>query len=93
MTDGVNTPVEDGEEPDSEEEANEQLLRECEAMKAEGITIFAVTFDMDGDLTDLYQQCTTVPEYQFDAETEFELEQVFGIIGDLVITGNARLVF
>ncbi len=93
MTDGVNTPVEDGEEPDSEEEANEQLLRECEAMKAEGITIFAVTFDMGGDLTDLYQQCTTVPEYQFDAETEIELEQVFGIIGDLVTTGGARLVF
>ncbi len=91
MTDGKNHPSQSG-DPYSTEEADAQLLRECQAMKDEGITIFAVTFNMNGALAGLYQQCVSEPEYQYDAESDYDLEEVFGVIGNIVNALAVRLV-
>ena len=91
MTDGKNHPNQSG-DPYSEAEVDAQLLRECDAMKSEGITILAVTFKMDGALTGLYQNCASKPEYEFDAENSEALEAVFTTIGRIVTTGQLRLI-
>ncbi len=91
MTDGNNHPSQ-SDDPYSQFEADAQLIRECQAMKDEGITIFAVTFNMDGVLAGLYQQCVSDPAYQFDAESAYDLEEVFGVIGNLVNALAIRLV-
>ena len=91
MTDGGNHPSQSG-DPYSSSEADAQLLRECQAMKDEGITIFAVTFNMDGALAALYQQCVSDPAYQYDAESDYDLEEVFGVIGNIVNTLGTKLV-
>ncbi len=91
MTDGNNHPGQSG-DPYSSSEADAQLLRECQAMKDEGITIFAVTFNMGGSLAGLYQQCVSDPGYQFDAESDYDLEEVFDVIGNIVNALAVRLV-
>lgn len=91
MTDGKNHPNQSG-DTYSETDANNQLLRECAAMKAEGITIFAVTFNMNGALEALYEQCVSKPEYNFTAESGVELNTVFTTIGATLAKGRLRLV-
>ena len=91
MTDGKNHPNQ-SDDPYSEKEVDAQLLRECQAMKQEGITIFAITFKMGGALTSLYQQCASKPEFEFDAESEADLESVFSTIGELLTAGTVRLI-
>ena len=90
MTDGNNHPSQAG-DPYSSEEADAQLLRECQAMKDEGITIFAITFNVGGALAELYQECVSDIVYQYDAESSDDLEEVFGVIGEIV-NGHAKLV-
>lgn len=91
MTDGENHPDQSGDKF-SEAEANARLLRECAAMKAEGITIYTVAFQMKGALTSLYQQCATKPEYHFDAESNIALVEAFGNIGSALNAGDLRLI-
>lgn len=91
MTDGQNHPNQSGDAL-STAEADAKLLQTCQAMKAEGITIFAVTFNMGGALASLYQQCTSKPEYQYDAESGAELDAVFTEIGKIVSRGDVRLL-
>ncbi|MCZ6772049.1 MAG: pilus assembly protein [Proteobacteria bacterium] len=91
MTDGKNHPNQ-SDDPFSTEEADEILLRECQAMKDEGIIILAVTFNMGGALSELYQQCASDPAYQFDAESGYDLEDVFGVIGNIVNALSVRLI-
>jgi Flp pilus assembly protein TadG len=91
MTDGVNHPNQSG-DPLTTVQADAKLLQTCTAMKAEGITILAVTYNMNGALTSLYQQCASHPKYQFDAESAAELNAVFAEIGKIVSTGELRLL-
>jgi Flp pilus assembly protein TadG len=100
MTDGENFAWEAGDDVNSplgdpgmtDEEADQRLLRECTAMKAEGITIFTVAFDMGTSLTSLYQACASTPSYHFDVQSNQGLIDTFEKLG-LTIAGNSvRLV-
>ena len=80
MTDGKNKPGQ-SDDPYSEEEANQMLAQECEDMKALGITIFSVVFDInDDDLFQLYADCAT-PGMAFVAEDAAALFEAFSQIG------------
>jgi Flp pilus assembly protein TadG len=100
MTDGENFTWESGDDVASplgdaglsDDDADQRLLDECTAMKAEGITIFTVAFDMGSALTALYQQCATKPGYHFDVQSSSELIETFETLG-LTLAGNSvRLV-
>ncbi len=91
MTDGKNHPNQSGDSY-SEADADAQLLRQCDAMKAQGITILAVTFNMGGALKSLYGKCVSKPEYNFTAESGFELKTVFSTIGKTIGQGDVRLI-
>ncbi|MGQ0673319.1 MAG: pilus assembly protein TadG-related protein [Hyphomicrobium sp.] len=91
MTDGQNHPGQSG-DPYTTAEADAQLLRECTAMKEEGIRIFTVALDMGSALTSLYQQCATSPSNHYDAADGTELQRVFNEIGGIISRGHVRLV-
>ena len=91
MTDGENYTWE-SDDPFSDDEANDRLLRECTAMKAEGITIFTVAFDMGSTLTALYEQCATTPGYHFDINSNQDLIDTFEPLGLTIAGDTVRLV-
>jgi Flp pilus assembly protein TadG len=92
MTDGVNHPNQSGDSL-TVAQANAELLKTCQAMKAEGIIIYAITYNMGGAISSLYQQCTTLPEYEIAAESSGELTDAFVEIGGRITQGNGvRLV-
>lgn len=90
MTDGVNHPDQSG-DPISVSQANAELLKTCDAMKREGIVIYAITYNMGGSLSSLYQRCATIPEYEIAAESYSELTDAFVEIGDKITKGEGRL--
>jgi Flp pilus assembly protein TadG len=90
MTDGENFPWESG-DPFSDAEANDRLLRECAAMKAAGITIFTVAFDMGSTLTNLYRNCASYPDYHFDVQDNDRLVEVFVQLGLTIANKTPRL--
>jgi Flp pilus assembly protein TadG len=91
MTDGENFPWESGDEELSENDANQRLLRECTAMKAEGITIFTVAFDMGSTLTSLYQRCASQPDYHYDVQSNSKLIETFETLGLTIAGHGSRL--
>jgi hypothetical protein len=91
MTDGENFPDDAGYSYD-QDEANARLLRECQAMKAEGITIFTVAFDMGSSLTALYQSCASQPSYHYDIQTVNGLVKTFTDLGMTIAGNSVRLV-
>lgn len=49
-------------------EINARMLAVCNAMKSEGIIIFAITFRLSNTSTqDLYRSCSTSPAHYFDS--------------------------
>ncbi len=92
MTDGENTPHQSG-DPQSEAQTYSLLAETCEAMKAEGITIYTITFQAPEDLDPIYAGCATTPEHHFiNAPTEEALEQAFGRIGGELASQHVRLI-
>jgi Flp pilus assembly protein TadG len=91
MTDGENHPSQAGESI-STAEADEQLVRTCNLMKKDGITIYAVTFMMKGALVSLYERCASRREFVFDAESAADLIRAFDTIGEMVTSSNLRLI-
>ena len=93
MTDGENHPSQAG-DPISVSQANAELLKTCDAMKREGIVIYAITYKMGGSLSSLYQRCTTRPEYEIAAESFTELTDAFVEIGNNISRdGPLRLIY
>lgn len=90
MTDGANHPNQSG-DPLTVAQANAELLRTCDAMKREGIVIYAITYNMGGTISSLYQRCTTRPEYEIAAESYTELTNAFVEIGGRITRGNGSL--
>lgn len=80
MTDGENTPQHTN-DPISVSQTNNQLSAECTAMKAQGITIYTITFMMPSSLDDLYRNCASDPKKFFKSPTNEDLEKTFKIIG------------
>lgn len=60
---------------------NEKFLRICDKVKANGIQIFTVTFLVDpleeAEVSNLYQQCASRPDYYSSANSNEELVEVF----------------
>jgi len=60
---------------------NDRMSTLCENIKAEGITIYTITFRLSsGDLKDVFRACATYPEYYFDSTSNGELEEHFQTI-------------
>ncbi|MBL0934892.1 MAG: hypothetical protein IBJ07_09090 [Rhizobiaceae bacterium] len=92
MTDGSNNPQQAG-DAFSRDESNEMLLETCTLMKANGITIYSIAFDMGNALTALYQQCASKPAYHYDAQSNAALVGAFQAIGTEINKGNLRLIY
>jgi phospholipase/lecithinase/hemolysin len=57
----------------------------CENIKAQGITIYTVAFQVsDPDTETLLKNCATSPSYYFDAGSSTELTSSFSAIADKV---------
>lgn len=64
-------------------EVNSRMLQTCTAMKAHGIIIYTITFQLNNNTTkQLYRDCATGPTYYFDSPSNSELQTVFRKIGD-----------
>ncbi|GLQ37499.1 hypothetical protein GCM10007908_11190 [Rhizobium albus] len=90
MTDGKNHPKQAGDEH-TEDEVNAQLIRQCQRMRDQGYTIYAVTYYMNGTLTDLYTACTGVADHVYDANSASELSAAFEDIGGSLVSSALRL--
>ncbi len=63
----------------------------CQAMKAEGIVMYTITFGLSGNqsLKNLYQSCASSPDKYFDSPSTSQLQDVFKKIGNQL--ANLRL--
>jgi Flp pilus assembly protein TadG len=101
MTDGINTRAQnvgvgsgtdphfgayhDEEGAAAETAADTITAALCENIKAQGITIYTVAFQVsDPDTTTLLRNCATSPSYYFDAGSSTELTSSFSAIADKV---------
>jgi Flp pilus assembly protein TadG len=92
MTDGSNNPGQAGDDF-SRDTSNEMLLETCTLMKANGITIYSIAFDMGNSLTALYQKCASKPGYHYDAQSNAALVGAFQAIGTEINKGDLRLIY
>jgi len=68
---------------DSRTELNNRLEEICTAMKAQGIILYTITFQVPDQTTkDVYGRCASGPTYAFDSPSNAELQTVFRKIGD-----------
>jgi Flp pilus assembly protein TadG len=92
MTDGENTPSQSG-DPINETQTYTQLLKVCDAMKAQGVIIYTIMFQAPARIEPNYSSCATTPQYHFvSVPTEAELEAAFGRIGNDLASQNVRLI-
>lgn len=92
MTDGENTPWQSGDNL-TEAQTNANLIKQCTAMKAEGIEIYTITFQAPSYVDPFYEQCATSKEHHFiNAPTEQALAEAFGRIGGQLLNRNLRIV-
>lgn len=74
MTDGMfNTEYEKSDNGKSAKQA-EKL---CEAMREDGVTVFTVAFDAPEEVLPLFEQCSSKPEYAFNAKSGPALRKAF----------------
>jgi Flp pilus assembly protein TadG len=72
-------------------EINTRMSRMCTRIKAQGIILYTITFNVTNSATrDLYRTCATQPEYHFNSPDEAALRSAFReIAGQLA---NLRIV-
>ena len=64
-------------------EINNRMLELCTAMKAQGIVIYTITFQLGDTATQqLYRDCATNEEFYFNSPSNADLQQVFVHIAD-----------
>lgn len=69
---------------------NDRLLELCTAMKAEGIVIYTITFQLSDTATQqLYRDCASDTGFYFNSPSNSDLQQVFVQIADEL--SNLRL--
>ncbi|MDH3660223.1 MAG: pilus assembly protein [Alphaproteobacteria bacterium] len=62
---------------------NDRMLELCTAMKAEGIVIYTITFQLSDTATQqLYRNCASGNEFYFNSPSNSDLQQVFVQIAD-----------
>lgn len=76
MTDGENTPWLSGDSI-SVNDTNSRLLEVCTAMKAEGITVFTITFQAPPTLDPVFSACASGAGNHFTSPTEEDLNAAF----------------
>ncbi len=68
---------------DAQEALDNRLTSVCNAMKAQGILVYTIVFDLnDGNVETLLRNCATTPDYYFEADNEAALRSAFHTIGD-----------
>lgn len=71
--------------PELNAKVNESLLATCSAVKAKGITIYTVVFNIpDQTLYSLYDQCASSPAHAYKAEDTAALIRVFREISETI---------
>ena len=89
MTDGQNTVFE-GNNGASVDDNTAAAL--CQAIKAQGITIYTVGFGAPGSINaTLLQNCASQHNYYFNAPTAAQLQVVFHQIADEIVFNSLRL--
>lgn len=72
---GINTPSE------AEPILDEKVVQLCENIKAEGIRVYTITFQLtSGGLIDIFRDCATTPAQYFDSPSNEDLQEVFQTI-------------
>ena len=67
---------------DAEDEIDARMAATCAAMKAEGVIIFTITFQLShGPTRDLYRTCASSPDHYYDSPSNDDLSTVFQEIG------------
>ncbi len=62
---------------------NNRMLELCTAMKAQGIKVYTITFQLnDATIQQLYRDCATSDEFYFNSPSNSDLQQVFVQIAD-----------
>ena len=65
------------------DELDRRTLATCNAMKAKGIVIYTIVYDLvDTAIENLYKACATKPEYFFSSPDSATLNTAFQTIGD-----------
>lgn len=65
------------------DELDRRTLATCNAMKAKGIIIYTILYDLiDRDIENLYKACATKPDYFFSSPDSETLHKAFQTIGD-----------
>lgn len=87
MTDGVNTMSSTYSAYGNSDSHNidagdldDRMTEVCDAMKNEGILVYAITFYLDDSydgIKDLYEDCATTPSQYYDAPSQEDLVEVF----------------
>jgi hypothetical protein len=80
MTDGANShsPLYPSHDGTDTAEANELTAELCTNIKAKGILLFTVAFEItDSTTLDLMEDCATSTSYFYDAENSADLEESF----------------
>lgn len=91
MTDGENTPGDYG-DPFSTSTANAMQEATCAEMKKNGITIFAVAFDISDTAAKPLKNCASSPKHYFSSTTTVGMTEIFKQIGVSLSIGSPRLV-
>ncbi|UVC10382.1 VWA domain-containing protein [Rhizobium sp. TH2] len=91
MTDGENTPGDYG-DPFNTSAANLMQEATCAEMKKNGITIFAVAFDISDSAAKPLKNCASSLKHYFSSTTSVGMTEIFKQIGASLSTGKPRLV-
>lgn len=93
MTDGINSvsPAADGQHSGSDtSQANTYTQEVCSNIKAEGISIFTIAFEVgDNSIKDVLRNCASAGGFFFDASSSSELTAAFDTIGQQMV--NLRI--
>lgn len=92
MTDGENTPRDYG-DPFDAETANEMEVDACADMKAQGITIYTVAFDISSSAAKPLKDCATSAKHYFSSSKSEGLIATFGKIGSDLANRSPRLLY
>lgn len=91
MTDGENTPGDYG-DPFNTATANTMQESICTTMKSQGITIFAIGFDISTSAAKPLKKCASSDKHYFSSSRSQGLVDVFKQIGVSLSSGSPRLV-
>jgi Flp pilus assembly protein TadG len=81
FTDGENFPTDGGSAPLSNAAGDANMIRQCEGMRAAGITVYAVGFEVSAQRAlDTLRACASTPDHHYMAYGGAELDRVFASI-------------